>query len=969
MWHPSVRVDVFYKSLQVITCEVFLPSSTSPMVVSFLYASSEETDRKYLWNELISISNSQRLQGKPWAVLGDFNQVLRPEENSAATSPNIDLQTRLFADSLIQSGLVDLTFRGSSNTWWNKRRAQPIAKKLDRFLVNEEWFLLFPLSLAFFGEPAFSDHASLSVSLQSGAPRQKKPFRFFNFLLKNENFIPLLAQHWFSFQVLGFAMYRVVKKLKSLKPVIRDFSRQNYSDIEKRVAEAAEALAQAQVRTLNDPSTENAELELYLQEKWLKLSSAEESFFYQKSRVSWLQVGDRNTPYFHLMANARQAINHIHYLENAAGRRYESQSDIHDHCISYFSGLLGKSVEPPLFIQEDISGLFQFSCSDSQQDLLASPFSSEEIKAAFFSLPRNKASGPDGYCPEFFMRTWSVVGGEVTASVSEFFTSGSLLNQINATNLVLIPKIPNASKTSDFRPISCLNTIYKVISKLLADRLKEIIGLAVGHSQSAFILGHLLSENVLLATEIIHCYNKHGVEPSGMLKVDLRKAFDSIRWDFVVASLRAINVPERFVNWIHTCISSESFSISVNGHTGGYFRSTQGLRQGDPLSSYLFVLAMEVFSGLLRSRFNSGYIRYHPHTEEPDISHLMFADDVMIFFDGSGSSLHGINETLDDFAGWSGLHMNREKTQLFHAGLSPAEANELTAYGYSSGTLPIRYLGLPLMHRKLKVGEYSPLTDKLSSRFQAWATKSLSFAGRALLLKTVIMGLVIFWISTFSLPKSCINKIESLCSKFLWSGSIDSRANAKVSWKTLCLPKAEGGIGLRSFKRWNTTLLLRFVWLLFSGSASLWVAWHRLHNCQSSYHFWSQPEVQSQTWNWRCLLRLRDLASNFLISQIKDRQSTSFWFDNWTPAGPLISVFGQDGTRRLRIRIDACVAEACYDYGWRLPNPRSDEEVNLHAYLSTISLPSPELGSDSFAWNTDGEIRPSYSSAKTWEVL
>ena len=102
MWHPSVRVDVFYKSLQVITCEVLLPSSTSPIVVSFVYASFEETDRRYLWNELISISNSQRLQGKPWAVLGDFNQVLRLEENSAVTSPNIDLQTRLFADSLIQ---------------------------------------------------------------------------------------------------------------------------------------------------------------------------------------------------------------------------------------------------------------------------------------------------------------------------------------------------------------------------------------------------------------------------------------------------------------------------------------------------------------------------------------------------------------------------------------------------------------------------------------------------------------------------------------------------------------------------------------------------------------------------------------------------------------------------------------------------------------------------------------------------
>ena len=435
-----------------------------------------------------------------------------------------------------------------------------------------------------------------------------------------------------------------------------------------------------------------------------------------------------------------------------------------------------------LLCLSDISSLVEFSCSASQQALLTSPFTSEDFRAAFFSLPRNKASGPDGYSPVFFMSCWSVVGGEVTAAVAEFFNSGCLLKQMNATNLVLIPKIPNASKTTDFRPISCLNTIYNVISKLLAGRLKEILNLAIGHSQSAFLPGRLLTENVLLATKIVHGYGYNNVEPSGMLKVDLRKAFDTIRWDFVIASLRAIHIPEDFIGWISTCISSAMFSISVNGHTGGYFESTQGLRQGDPLSPYLFVIAMEVF-------FSSGYIRYHPNTETLGITHLMFADDVMVFFDSGSSSLHGINETLDDFAGWSGLHMNRDKTQLFYAGLSQDESTALATYGFSVGSLPIRYLGLPLMHRKLKISEYSPLIDKLNSRFNFWATKSLSFAGRCLLIKTVIRGTVNFWTSTFLLPRSCIKTIESLCSRFLWSGATDRRAIAKVSWKIVCFQR------------------------------------------------------------------------------------------------------------------------------------------------------------------------------------
>ena len=363
-------------------------------------------------------------------------------------------------------------------------------------------------------------------------------------------------------------MFRLVRKLKTLKKVIREFNNQNYSDIEKRVMEASEALASAQIRTLNDPSIANAQSEIALQEKWQTLSNAEESFFHQRSRVTWISVGDRNTPYFHRMANARQSINHIHYLIDEDGVRHESQDEIQNLCVSYFTNLLGKPVEPALFIQEDITSLLNFSCSPSQQAGLISPFTSEDIRSAFFSLPLNKASGQDGYTPDFFMSYWYVVGGEVTAAVAEFFNSGHLLKQMNATNLALIPKIPNASKNSDFRPISCLNTTYKVISKLLYDRLKGILNSVIGQSQSSFLPGRLLSGNIILATKIVHGYNTNNVDPSGMLKVDLRKAFDTLRWDFVIADLRGINIPELYMAG-STNVSALRHSLSLSTATPG----------------------------------------------------------------------------------------------------------------------------------------------------------------------------------------------------------------------------------------------------------------------------------------------------------------------------------------------------------------------------------------------------------------
>lgn len=177
----------------------------------------------------------------------------------------------------------------------------------------------------------------------------------------------------------------------------------------------------------------------------------------------------------------------------------------------------------------------------------------------------------------------------------------------------------------------------------------------------------------------------------------------------------------------------------------------------------------------------------------------MFADDIMNLFDGGSSSQHGITEALDDFASWSGLHINMQKTELYHDRLNQTESPAIASYGFTIGSLPIRYLGFSLMYIKVRISEYDPLIEKIANRFRSWAVKTLSFAGRAQLIATVISGTVNFWISTFSLPKDCIKRLESMCSRFLGSGNIDSGSGTKVAWNTVCLPKKEGGLGLRRF--------------------------------------------------------------------------------------------------------------------------------------------------------------------------
>lgn len=247
-------------------------------------------------------------------------------------------------------------------------------------------------------------------------------------------------------------------------------------------------------------------------------------------------------------------------------------------------------------------------------------------------------------------------------------------------------------------------------------------------------------------------------------------------------------------------------------------------------------------------------------------------------------------------------------------------------------------------------------------------TKLLSFAGRLQLLRTVIFGIVTFWMSSYILPKSCIKIIESLCSKFLWSGTTEKRGIAKIAWTTVCLPKEEGGLGLRSFAVWNRVLCLKFIWLLLSKTPSLWVEWHwSTHLREQS--FWTVTISTSDSWTWRKLLELRPLALQFIKTRLGNGLSTSFWYDVWTPFGQLISHIGLSGPRALRIRKEAVVADAITGSSWSLPHPRSQKEVELHVYLTTLSLPlSPDV-IDEYEWVAGDTSLCAFRSSLTWEVL
>ena len=215
---------------------------------------------------------------------------------------------------------------------------------------------------------------------------------------------------------------------------------------------------------------------------------------------------------------------------------------------------------------------------------LVAPVTGEEIKSALHALPNDKVSGPDGFTKEFFVAAWPIVGKEFIISVQSFFLFGFLPTGINAMILSLIPKSEEARTMKDYRPIACCNLLYKVISKILARRLKTIFPDAIEPNQTAFIKGRLLLENVLLASELVNGYHRTTLSNSATIKFDISKAFDTVKWSFITAVLKAMGLPIQFIHWIRICISTASFSVSVNGSLEGFFTSARGIRQGCSLS-------------------------------------------------------------------------------------------------------------------------------------------------------------------------------------------------------------------------------------------------------------------------------------------------------------------------------------------------------------------------------------------------
>jgi len=385
-----------------------------------------------------------------------------------------------------------------------------------------------------------------------------------------------------------------------------------------------------------------------------------------------------------------------------------------------------------------------------------------------FSTPNYKSPGPDGFSSNLFKSTWHSMCPMVCAVIRNFLKTGHMPLHLSATKLILLPKIARPQNASDFRPISCCNKLYKVISKLLSSRLKEVLPSLINQSQGAFVQGREIIYNVLICHDLAQGYQRSHISPRCMMKVDLKKAFNSVQWSVLEDLLRAMCFPNTFTKWIMACVSNVRYFLHLNGRIHGSFTGRRGLRQGDPLSPLLFVLAMEYFSRIMQKSNTLPVFKYHPNCKKLKLTHLIFADDLILFGKAGVRTIHTMKEALSSFSHCAGLEANLQKSQLFLRGCTPElHTHCLQAANFQEGTLP---MASPIMASRLTKLECSTLVEKITARIHIWATRSLSFAGRAMLINGVIFGMFNYRASIFLLPKSVLEKLTTICRNYLWGG-------------------------------------------------------------------------------------------------------------------------------------------------------------------------------------------------------
>ncbi|GAU51479.1 hypothetical protein TSUD_413680 [Trifolium subterraneum] len=873
--HCTVNMDIKNFDLNYIDMLISSSHTNFSWRATGIYG-YPQAPNKYLTcrliNDLACTNNNSN-----WLVFGDFNLVLTNMEKSGGNpiEPNI---TTSFRNTLCHCDLQDLGYKGSTYTWTNRHQGDLlIQSRLDRFLATADWISNFPNFVNNHLTRYKSDHCPILLDFSnitgiSTNNNQYYPKKFEQIWTTDDHHTYIVTEAWQNQQG------SIDEKLRHTLNALHNWGRKTFGIIPKRIKETHQDLYNLQQLQTNNHIT----LQIKNKEKELDhLLEKEEMWWSQRSRALWLTHGDKNTKFFHQNASQRRRKNKIECIKDPMHQTHTNKEEIERIFVTHFQ---------ELFTSQTISNAAETAqvvhnkLDQEMHDYLAMNFTAEEVYLAIKDMKSLAGPGPDGLPTRFYHTYWDIVGNDITKEVLQVLNHGGNPKPFNSTHICLIPKTNNPSYPSDFRPISLCNVTLKIITKTIANRLKTILPNIISPNQSAFVPRRLISDNTIIANEIFHYLNLTTRKTGYVgIKTDMAKAYDRLEWEFLQITMEAMNFPTQLVNTIMNCVSTVSFSILVNGKPTKPFLPKRGLRQGDPLSPYLFILCADVFSALItKSQQNKLIQGVKIAPGAPEITHLFFADDSLMFCRANEEETTQMQAIITEYQLASGQLVNYNKSEMVFSKRVPN-----TTKSAIQQILPMKivdhyskYLGQPTHVGRSKKQIFNLIQDKIWKKLKGWKEKNLSFAGRGTLIKAVAQAIPTYLMSNFLIPKGVCHQMESMISKLWWASNVDKRKIHWVNWKTICKQKKLGGMGFRDLRAFNEALLAKQGWKILTEQNSLMAKTMKAKYFPQTQFLQAKKGARS-SYIWQDIQQASWILKKGCCWLVGNGQNINIWNDRW----------------------------------------------------------------------------------------
>jgi hypothetical protein len=389
-----------------------------------------------------------------------------------------------------------------------------------------------------------------------------------------------------------------------------------------------------------------------------------------------LESGDENTKFFQDFSKGRRNVNTIWQLKDSAGNMENTFEGMSSLGKNYFQNLFKAETQASIEEVVQVAQFFPRFVDEADNRLLMEEVTEKELLEVLHSFQKDKIPGPDGWTIEFFLGCYEILGQDLLKMIEDTRISGRIPQSLNSTFLALIPKTDNPETLDDFRPISLCNCAYKIISKVIARRVKRILSERISEEQFGFLEGRQIHEAIGIAQEGLHSMKTRKLK-GAVLKIDLSKAYDRVSWLYIRLLLTHLGFDVPFINWAMNCLTTASFVVLINGSTSSFFTSERGLRQGCPLSPLLFLLVAEGLNRAISEAKRLGSFPGIKISQALHLTHLLFVDDVLIFSGGSRREAEALRNILTLFSKATGMQINEGKSTLTTNLLSEEEGKPL----------------------------------------------------------------------------------------------------------------------------------------------------------------------------------------------------------------------------------------------------------------------------------------------------